>query len=248
MKSIGSFFVHLPCMKSIIQHPEIGHIELCTRNGSRGISFRVTADKVRITVSPFLSQSVFPLSKERTEWILEAQQKLITRTHKLAFKPDTILKTYGFTLSFAPREALKTTFAAQRKNDTLVVYFKPTTDFTTTQNQLVIKRILTHFLRIEATAFLPNRLKILAEQYGFQYTQLKINSAHRRWGSCSIQKHINLSLYLMLLPEELINFVIVHELCHTREMNHGERFKQLMRDIFPNYNELNQSLKKQSTL
>jgi len=235
-------------MKTIIQHPEIGQIELCTRNGSRGISFRVTADKVRITVNPGLSQSVFPLSKERTEWIINAQEKLAIHTQKLTFTPDTILKTHSFTLSFVPTEKIKTTFAAQRKNETLIIYFKPKTDFTTAQSQLVIKRILTHFLRIEATAFLPNRLKTLAEQYGFEYTQLKINSAHRRWGSCSVQKHINLSLYLMLLPEELINFVIVHELCHTREMNHGEKFKQLMRTIFSNYNELNQSLKKQSTL
>ena len=64
----------------------------------------------------------------------------------------------------------------------------------------------------------------------------------------SRQQEIKSGLYLMLLPEELIDFVIVHELCHTREMNHGERFKKLMRAIFPNYDELNKSLKKQSTL
>ena len=248
MKSIGSFFVHLPCMKTIIHHPEIGPIELCTRSSSRGISFRITADKVRITVSPFLSQSVFPLSAERVAWILNAQKQLTNRTHKLIFTPETEFKTHDFTVRFVANNTIKTTFAAQRKNDTLTIYFKPDTDFKTNQSQLVITRILTHFLRIEATAFLPSRLKLLAETHGFQYTSLKINSARRRWGSCSAKKQINLSLYLMLLPEELIDFVIVHELCHTREMNHGERFKKLMRAIFPNYDELNKSLKKQSIL
>ena len=72
-------------MKTIIHHPEIGPIELFTRSSSRGISFRVTADKVRITVSPFLSQSVFPLSAERVAWILNAQKQLTNRTHKLIF-------------------------------------------------------------------------------------------------------------------------------------------------------------------
>ncbi|HKL96610.1 MAG TPA: YgjP-like metallopeptidase domain-containing protein [Paludibacteraceae bacterium] len=235
-------------MKTIIQHPEIGNIELCTRNGSRGVSFRVTPEKVRITVSPMLSGTVFPLSKERTEWILNAQQKIATRSRVLNFSPETILQTHNFTVTFAPKDNLKTTFAAQRKENTLTIYFKPETDFTKAENQLVIKRIVTHFLRIEAVNFLPNHLKKLAEKYGFDYSKVKINSAHKRWGSCSVHKQINLSLYLMLLPEELIDFIIVHELCHTREMNHGERFKKLMRTIFPNYDELNQSLKKQFTL
>lgn len=235
-------------MKTIIHHPEIGHIELCTRNGSRGISFRVTAEKVRITVSPFLSQSVFPLSAERVAWILNAQKQLTNRTHKLIFTPETQFTTHDFTVRFVANDTIKTTFAAQRKNDTLTIYFKPNTDFKTPQNQLVITRILTHFLRIEANNFLPNRLQLLAKIHGFEYTSLKINSAHRRWGSCSAKKQINLSLYLMLLPEELIDFIIIHELCHTREMNHGERFKKLMRTIFPNYDELNKSLKKQSIL
>ncbi|HRS68324.1 MAG TPA: SprT family zinc-dependent metalloprotease [Paludibacteraceae bacterium] len=235
-------------MKTIIQHPEIGNIEVCTRRGTRGVSFRVTADKVRITVNPLLSKSIFPLSAERIEWILKAQEKLKTRTNKLIFTPDTVLKTYKFTVYFVANDTIKTTFAAQRKNDTLTIYFKPNTDFTTAQSQLVITRILTHFLHIEATAFLPNRLKLLADIHGFTYSGVKINSARRRWGSCSAKKQINLSLYLMLLTEELIDFVIVHELCHTREMNHGERFKKLMRNIFPNYDELNKSLKKQAIL
>jgi hypothetical protein len=154
---------------------------------------------------------------------LNAQKQLTNRTHKLIFTPETEFKTHDFTVRFVANNTIKTTFAAQRKNDTLTIYFKPDTDFKTNQSQLVITRILTHFLRIEATAFLPSRLKLLADTHGFQYTSLKINSARRRWGSCSAKKQINLSLYLMLLPEELIDFVIVHELCHTREMNHSER-------------------------
>ena len=52
----------------------------------------------------------------------------------------------------------------------------------------------------------------------------------------------------MLLPEELIDFVLVHELCHTREMNHGKNFKMLMKSIFPNYENLNTKLKNERTL
>ena len=88
----------------------------------------------------------------------------------------------------------------------------------------------------------------LAEKYGFEFQSVKINSAKKRWGSCSTRRNINLSLFLMLLPEELIDFVLVHELCHTREMNHGKNFKMLMKSIFPNYENLNTKLKNERTL
>ena len=57
---------------------------------------------------------------------------------------------------------------------------------------------------------------------------MKINSSRGRWGSCSARKDINLSYYLVLLPFRLIDYVLLHELCHTREMNHSERFWQLL--------------------
>lgn len=60
------------------------------------------------------------------------------------------------------------------------------------------------------------------------YASVKINSSQGRWGSCSTKKDINLSYYLVLLPSYLIDYVLLHELCHTREMNHSERFWSLL--------------------
>lgn len=57
---------------------------------------------------------------------------------------------------------------------------------------------------------------------------MKINSSKHRWGSCTSKRNINLSLYLMMLPEHLINYVILHELTHTIELNHGQRFWQIL--------------------
>ena len=57
---------------------------------------------------------------------------------------------------------------------------------------------------------------------------MKINASTGRWGSCSARGDINLSLHLMLLPLHLIDYVLLHELCHTREMNHGPRFWALL--------------------
>jgi predicted metal-dependent hydrolase len=66
---------------------------------------------------------------------------------------------------------------------------------------------------------------MLPARHSFHYTGVTVRNTQSRWGSCSAQKHINLSLSLMLLPEHLIDYVLLHELCHTVEMNHGERFQ-----------------------
>jgi predicted metal-dependent hydrolase len=79
-------------------------------------------------------------------------------------------------------------------------------------------------LRGEAQRVLPGRLEALARQYGFTYSQVKISSSRTRWGSCSQRKIINLSFNLMRLPAHLVDYVLLHELCHTLEMNHSDRF------------------------
>lgn len=85
-----------------------------------------------------------------------------------------------------------------------------------------------YFLKKEAHRVLPARLKLLAEGHGFSYAGVKIQSSTSRWGSCSSTKHINLSFYLLILPQKLIDSVILHELCHTVEMNHGPKFWALL--------------------
>jgi predicted metal-dependent hydrolase len=83
-------------------------------------------------------------------------------------------------------------------------------------------------LRYEANRLLPAKVKLFAQRHGFTVSDVKINKSRTRWGSCSSKKSINLSYYCMLLPEHLINHVILHELCHTVEMNHGDSFRQLL--------------------
>ncbi len=91
--------------------------------------------------------------------------------------------------------------------------------------------MLIRALRYEANRILPERLKRLAEKYRFIYKGVTIRCTRSRWGSCSSQKNINLSCFLMLLRSRLIDYVCLHELCHTIEMNHSERFWALMDQV-----------------
>lgn len=83
-------------------------------------------------------------------------------------------------------------------------------------------------LRRAAKADLPGRMARLTESTGLRCEKLTIRASRTKWGSCSGQNHISLSLYLMTLPEVLRDFVILHELCHTVHHNHSPRFHALL--------------------
>lgn len=98
-------------------------------------------------------------------------------------------------------------------------------------------------LRAQAKAVLPQRLSVLAAQYGFTYNQVRIKHNSSNWGSCSSLGNINLNLNLMRVPEDLRDFVMLHELCHLRYMNHGAEFHALLESVCPDHRAKQRALK-----
>jgi len=92
-------------------------------------------------------------------------------------------------------------------------------------------------LRQKAKAYLPGRLAFFEEQMGLKATGMKVTSAKKRLGSCSGQNRICFSLYLMLYPPEVIDYVVVHELAHIPHKNHGREFYALIGKYLPDYKE-----------
>ena len=91
-----------------------------------------------------------------------------------------------------------------------------------------VQKARTEELRRMAKADLPSRIERLSLATGLKYAKLSIRASHTKWGSCSGQNHISLSLFLMTLPEHLRDYVIVHELCHTVHHNHSPHFHALV--------------------
>lgn len=90
---------------------------------------------------------------------------------------------------------------------------------------------LISFLRKEAKEKLPHRLKALADRHGFKYNRVCIKHNSSNWGSCSRRGNINLNLNIIRLPEDLQDYIILHELCHLKFMNHGEKFRLLLEKL-----------------
>jgi len=83
-------------------------------------------------------------------------------------------------------------------------------------------------LRKRALEYLPRRTAHLAQKHGFSFRCVSVRRSRTRWGSCSSVNNINLSIYLMLLPEHLTDYVIIHELVHTVHKNHSPAFWSLL--------------------
>ena len=86
-----------------------------------------------------------------------------------------------------------------------------------------------------ARAYIPQRVAYYAPMLGVQPGRITIRTQKTRWGSCSAKGNLNFNCLLMLTPPEVIDSVVVHELCHLLEMNHSNKFYNHVRSVFPDY-------------
>jgi predicted metal-dependent hydrolase len=88
-----------------------------------------------------------------------------------------------------------------------------------------------------ARKVIPERVAYFGEKMGISYGSVTIRCQHTRWGSCSSKGNLNFNCLLMLAPPEVIDYVIVHELCHRLEMNHSQQFWGEVEKVMPDYRE-----------
>lgn len=102
-------------------------------------------------------------------------------------------------------------------------------------------------LKEHARTFVRDRIALLNAPYGFRFNRIAIRNTRSRWGSCSKKGNLNFNYKIVLLPERLADYIIVHELCHLQELNHSPRFWALVARTFPDYRSLRTELRKISS-
>lgn len=99
-------------------------------------------------------------------------------------------------------------------------------------------------LKKRAAKILISRLEYFNQKYNFKYKSVSVRNQKTRWGSCSRVGSLNFNYRLVLLPGELLDYVVVHELCHLKEMNHSLKFWNLVEQAIPDYKEKRKALEK----
>lgn len=95
----------------------------------------------------------------------------------------------------------------------------------------------------QAKKLLPERVKYFAQLIGVTYGRITIRNQRTRWGSCSTKGNLNFNVALMKVQPEVLDYVVVHELCHRLEMNHSPRFWERVEEVLPEYKALRKWLK-----
>lgn len=137
----------------------------------------------------------------------------------------------------------KTTPYSRISNEVIRVYIPDHLKPGDSSVQTEAQKASTRALRKQAEAILPKRLHALASEYGYTYSEVRIKAVKTRWGSCSSGRIINLSIWLMQLPDDLIDYVICHELTHLNHMHHKTEFWSELAQMVPDYKLKRQALK-----
>lgn len=96
----------------------------------------------------------------------------------------------------------------------------------------------------EALYLVQTRLDYFNQFYGFKWQKITIKNQKTRWGSCSQKGNLNFNYKIMLLPSEIADYIIVHELCHLGQLNHSTKFWHLVAKTIPNYLQIRNDLRK----
>lgn len=100
----------------------------------------------------------------------------------------------------------------------------------------------------QALEYIPKRVSYFAKIVGVDYGRITIRNQKTRWGSCSAKGNLNFNCLLMLTPPEVIDYVVVHELCHRKEMNHSKAFWSEVEKVLPDYKKSVKWLKEKGAL
>lgn len=204
----------------------LGTITVYKRQGSKSIRLSVNSDgKIRVTIPTWLPyQAGLAFATRKQDWLIaQSQREQFTDGQRIG-------KYHTLRLAIKPGLAQPQTRLTETE---AIVHYMGSQSGRAVQEAAhdVSKRAA----RAEAEQLLPQRLNDLSKQHMLPYKSVSIRHLKTRWGSCSSKHDITLNYYLMQLPWDLIDYVLVHELTHTKHLNHSAAFWQSVEAILPDY-------------
>ena len=218
---------------------EFGEIKIRKNKLARSVKLSVGVDGSLRASIPYYSPE-FAVRRLVNGNRDEIRKMLATHNAKNSYKDgDLIGKTHTLFLQKFSGEEIK----ISNEGNQILVQIPQELAFENPLVQSEIRKTVSKILRKQAKAYLPRRIDFLAEKNGFNFEKLRFSHTGTRWGSCSSSGTISLNIALMNLPHHLIDYVIIHELCHTRQMNHSSKFWQEVEKYCPDYKKYVQEIK-----
>ena len=210
------------------EYSHIGKVQYVFNVRAKRIILKVKSDaSVWVTLPPFSElQKAESFLLSRSAWVQKAQEKVRKKSSFVFHYEQNARFTHFHTIQFIEKNVH--VVSGQIHKNCVVITLPIGMNQDATECCAVVRVMYTRALQIDARAYLPVRLKELAHAHGFSYASIRITSAKTRWGSCSARNSINFTWYIMKLPLHLIDFIILHELCHTVHKNHGAKFHALL--------------------
>ncbi len=222
-----------------IEIAEVGEVEMKKSTKAKRIIISIRPDgRARVTIPthiPYVIAKQYVLknkawliehTKNQTTLVLKQNQK-IGRDHILVFKPGSKISS-----RVGPAEITVTAPSETKISDPIL--------------QKEALKAATRAIRRQAELYLPSKLYALGKHYGYNFKEVRCKALKTRWGSCSSEGVINLNIWLMQLSDDLIEYVLVHELVHLNHPNHQAGFWNELEQIVPNYKHLRKILKTHS--
>ena len=209
------------------------------RSNRKSIALEIQSDGNLIIRAPNLTTKSYidKLIQDKQHWITTKQRQIQERlnsTPKKQFKDNEEFYYLG------------NCYKLQISENTQVKFSFDNGFYISEKFKYKIKPILINWYKTEAKHYIYDCVNEIALTHNMTYKSIKITSAVKRWGSCTADRRLNFTWRLIMLPPEIIDYIVIHELSHLIELNHSVKFWNVVNKLMPDYKQKKLWLKNNS--
>jgi len=211
-----------------------------THPRARNLKIKVLPDGTVVVVRPkygFFLKSIDQFVKENSAWIENAQRRILATKKTSPSQKDELMvfgKTYKKVITFSSQQKIGVSIVGPE------IHINPISNTTAS-----INKATESFLKTTAEKYIVPRTHQLAKVMNIKFKNITLRGQKTRWGSCSSEGNLNFNWQLVHSPPAVIDYVIVHELAHRKQMNHSAKFWEIVRQYDPEHQKHRGWLKRQ---
>lgn len=212
-----------------MSHSALGDVVISQSRRSKRVSISVRppgAVRLSLPYNMPLSDAIKFLDS-KVEWVEQAKIKMQKAAPSAQIEMPYSTRRHSLYLNPSPVSRV----LIEIKDGKIFINYPQELNYLCERVQTAIKKGIEMAWTIEAGSLLPRRTEELAHTLGLKYNSITVRNTRSKWGSCSSRNDLSLSIHLMRLPDHLIDYIIVHELCHTVQKDHSPRFHALMEKL-----------------